>query len=85
MLYHSQLLTLIQKVAEHALTNLINLSGDPDVLECLASDEKFLDLVLSFLVVCCDTLTPDYRLQTLTTPSTPRKKMPTFSPWSSPT
>ncbi|KAJ6789399.1 hypothetical protein PWT90_00952 [Aphanocladium album] len=38
------------KVAEHALTCLINLSGDPDVLELIASDEKFLDLVLSFIV-----------------------------------
>ncbi|KAM3447533.1 hypothetical protein MY3296_008615 [Beauveria thailandica] len=38
------------KVAEYALSCLINLSGDPDVLECLASDDKFLDLVLSFIV-----------------------------------
>ncbi|ATY63384.1 family UPF0507 [Cordyceps militaris] len=38
------------QVAEHALSCLINLSGDPEVLECLASDEKFLDLVLSFIV-----------------------------------
>lgn len=45
-------LHLSQQVAEHALTSLINLSGDLDVLELLASDDKFLDLVLSFIVVC---------------------------------
>ncbi|KAF1729655.1 Protein HGH1 [Beauveria bassiana] len=39
------------KVAEYALSCLINLSGDPEVLECLASDDKFLDLVLSFIVL----------------------------------
>ncbi|KAJ4153741.1 hypothetical protein LMH87_010215 [Akanthomyces muscarius] len=38
------------QVAEHALSSLINLSGDLDVLECLATDDKFLDLVLSFIV-----------------------------------
>ncbi|PHH92812.1 hypothetical protein CDD83_4971 [Cordyceps sp. RAO-2017] len=38
------------KVAEHVLTILTNLSGDPEVLRELVTDEKFLDLVFSRLV-----------------------------------
>ncbi|CAK7233598.1 Protein hgh1 [Sporothrix bragantina] len=37
------------KIAEHALTNLINLSGDADVLKDLATDEKFLELIFILL------------------------------------
>ncbi|CAK7240998.1 MAG: Protein hgh1 [Sporothrix thermara] len=37
------------KIAEHALTILINLSGDADVLKDLATDEKFLDLLFILL------------------------------------
>ncbi|KAK3379923.1 putative cytoplasm protein [Lasiosphaeria ovina] len=33
-------------IAEHALTILINLSADRDVLECVATDDKFIDIVL---------------------------------------
>ncbi|KAK0715779.1 hypothetical protein B0H67DRAFT_581600 [Lasiosphaeris hirsuta] len=35
------------KIAEHALTILINLSGDREVLEAVATDEKFLGIVLT--------------------------------------
>ncbi|KYK59232.1 HGH1 protein [Drechmeria coniospora] len=38
------------KIAEHVLTLLINLSGDPEVLEELAKDEKFLDVLLSYII-----------------------------------
>ncbi|CAK7268862.1 Protein hgh1 [Sporothrix epigloea] len=37
------------KIAEHALTILINLSGDADVLKDLATDDKFLDLLFILL------------------------------------
>ncbi|KAK0722238.1 hypothetical protein B0T26DRAFT_209237 [Lasiosphaeria miniovina] len=35
-----------QVIAEHALTILINLSADRDVLEYIATDDKFIDIVL---------------------------------------
>ncbi|PSR79310.1 hypothetical protein BD289DRAFT_375662 [Coniella lustricola] len=35
------------KIAHHALFILVNLSGDSEILEKLASDEKFIDVVLS--------------------------------------
>ncbi len=34
------------------MNSLINLSGDPEILECLATDEKFLDRLFTFIVVC---------------------------------
>ncbi|KAB5572092.1 hypothetical protein GE09DRAFT_1170402 [Coniochaeta sp. 2T2.1] len=34
------------KIAEHVLAILVNLSGDPEILENLATDEKFLDVIL---------------------------------------
>ncbi|KAH8736050.1 hypothetical protein BGZ61DRAFT_341536 [Ilyonectria robusta] len=37
-------------VSEHAVNILINLSGDQEVLENLATDEKFLDLVFARIV-----------------------------------
>lgn len=40
------------KIAEHALTNLINLTGDADVLKDVASDDKFLELLFLLLTVC---------------------------------
>lgn len=40
-----------QKISEHAVTILVNLSGDKDVLETLATDDKFLELVFSRIVV----------------------------------
>ncbi|KAJ6447084.1 DNA-binding protein hgh1 protein [Purpureocillium lavendulum] len=38
------------KIAEHVLTMLVNLSGDPDVLTELAKDEKFLEVLLSYMI-----------------------------------
>jgi hypothetical protein len=40
-----------QTVADHALTILINLSVDRDVLENLATDEKFLTIILDRVAV----------------------------------
>ncbi|KAH8912575.1 DUF383-domain-containing protein [Coniochaeta sp. PMI_546] len=34
------------KIAEHVITILVNLSGDREILENLATDDKFLDVVL---------------------------------------
>ncbi|SPN97556.1 related to FAM203 family protein C1020.12c [Cephalotrichum gorgonifer] len=39
------------KIGGHALTILVNLSGEDDVLDSLTTDDKFLDLVLSKIVV----------------------------------
>ena len=41
----------IQQIAEHVLTILINLSADREVLENLATDETFLDTILSYVTV----------------------------------
>lgn len=38
------------KIAEHALSILINLTGDIDVLKEVASDERFLDLIFILLI-----------------------------------
>ncbi|KAM0275874.1 hypothetical protein ACHAQH_007304 [Verticillium albo-atrum] len=38
------------KIAEHAITILINLSGEHDVLELLAANDKFVDAVLARIV-----------------------------------
>ncbi|KAM4060364.1 hypothetical protein HRG_002066 [Hirsutella rhossiliensis] len=38
------------KIAEHVLTLLVNLSADPEVLEELAKDDKFLELVFLYIV-----------------------------------
>ncbi|KAL6809456.1 hypothetical protein GGI42DRAFT_240987 [Trichoderma sp. SZMC 28013] len=40
----------IAKIAEHALTILINLTGDQEILEFVATDEKFLEMVFSHIV-----------------------------------
>jgi hypothetical protein len=40
------------KIAEHAITMLVNLSSDKEVLEFLATDEKFLGIVFDLIVVC---------------------------------
>ncbi|KAK8080665.1 hypothetical protein PG997_008483 [Apiospora hydei] len=39
------------QIAEHVITILINLSADREVLENLATDEKFLDTILSFVTL----------------------------------
>lgn len=39
------------KIAEHALTILINLTGDQQVLESVATDDKFLDALFANIVV----------------------------------
>ncbi|KID92057.1 putative domain UPF0507 [Metarhizium guizhouense ARSEF 977] len=38
------------KIAEHVLTMLVNLSGDPEILEDLANDDKFIGVVLDHIV-----------------------------------
>ncbi|KAF7559904.1 hypothetical protein G7046_g4237 [Stylonectria norvegica] len=38
------------KISEHVVTMLVNLSGDQEVLESLATDEKFLDAVFAHIV-----------------------------------
>ncbi|KAG5981129.1 hypothetical protein E4U55_003265 [Claviceps digitariae] len=38
------------KIAEHVLTILINLAGDPDVLKDLASDDAFISVILDHIV-----------------------------------
>ncbi|PTD05297.1 Protein HGH1 [Fusarium culmorum] len=47
------------KIAEHALTMLVNLSGDEEVLKFLASDEKFLGIVFDLMVACLILLIPE--------------------------
>ncbi|KAI1497339.1 hypothetical protein F5X99DRAFT_397449 [Biscogniauxia marginata] len=39
------------KIAQHVITMLVNLSADREVLECLATDDKFLDEVLKRVTV----------------------------------
>ncbi|KAK3318519.1 hypothetical protein B0H66DRAFT_241397 [Apodospora peruviana] len=39
----------IPKIAEHALTILINLSGDPEVLENVATDDRFLGIAFAYV------------------------------------
>lgn len=43
---------LQQQIAEHIITSLVNLSADREILENLATDDKFLDLVLTLVTVC---------------------------------
>ena len=40
-----------KKIAEHAITILVNLSADREVLQNLATDDGFLDAVLARLLV----------------------------------
>lgn len=40
-----------QKIAEHVLTILVNLSAVQEVLESLARDDAFLDTILSHVTV----------------------------------
>lgn len=47
----ANILLVYQKIAEHALNILINLTEDPVVLESVATDEKFLEMVFSHIVV----------------------------------
>ena len=42
----------VQPIAKNALTILINISGDQDVLESLAKDDAFLDTLLLRITVC---------------------------------
>lgn len=45
------ILTRHQKIAEHVTTILINLSADREILESLATDDKFLSEVLRQIIV----------------------------------
>ncbi|KAH7319902.1 hypothetical protein B0I35DRAFT_478204 [Stachybotrys elegans] len=38
------------KISEHAVTILVNLSGDQEILEALATDDKFLDVLFALIV-----------------------------------
>jgi hypothetical protein len=42
----------VQEIAEHALTILINLTGDSAILQNVASDDRFLGFLHNNLVVC---------------------------------
>lgn len=44
----------LQPIAQHALTILINISDDGEVLTALAEDEEFLESVLGRVIVCGD-------------------------------
>ena len=46
----------VQKIAEHAITCLINLTAEKDVLEKVATDDRFLEILLGLLVVCVSVL-----------------------------
>lgn len=45
------MLTEEQKIAQHALTILVNLAAEKDILEYLATDEKFLNVVFARITV----------------------------------
>lgn len=48
-----------QPIAKNALTILINLSSDEEVLKCLAEDDDFIETLLFKLTVCyCSPLSP---------------------------
>lgn len=40
-----------KKIAEHVITILVNLSADREILESLATDDKFLSTILSYITV----------------------------------
>ena len=42
----------LQPIAQHALTILINISDDGEILSALAEDEEFLESVLGRVMVC---------------------------------
>lgn len=44
-------LTSCQQIAQHALTILVNIAADAEVLKFLASDDKFLDVIFSRITV----------------------------------
>ena len=77
-----QLKRTLQKIAEHALTILINLSGDTEVLEFIATDDKFLGIIIANVVVCPPPLSPTSSSNPCRTRPNPT---PTSSPCSSPT
>lgn len=45
------LLTLTQQIAQHALTILVNLAADGEILKNLATDDKFLRVIFSRIIV----------------------------------
>lgn len=40
-----------QQIAQHALTILVNLAADGDVLKVLATDDRFLDIIFFRILV----------------------------------
>lgn len=47
-----RVLTCTKPIAKNALTMLINLSDDPEVLKTLATDDDFLESLLFRITVC---------------------------------
>lgn len=45
------MLTREQQIAQHALTILVNLAADGEILENLATDDKFLSVIFARIVV----------------------------------
>lgn len=45
-------LTKGQQIAQHALTILVNLAADGEILRSLATDDKFLNVIFSRITVC---------------------------------
>ena len=45
-----------QPIAKNAVTILVNLSADPEILEALATDNAFVESVLTRLLVRCPEL-----------------------------
>jgi hypothetical protein len=52
------LLTVFQPIAKNALTILINISHDSEILENLATDDAFLETLLKKITVCRSNLLP---------------------------
>lgn len=54
------MLTEKQQIAQHALTILVNLAADKEILENLATDDKFLAIIFARITVrhSCSTSWP---------------------------
>lgn len=72
-------------IAKNALTILINISADPEVLKDIAKDDAFLELLLSRITVCQFPRVFGAGGPELTARRTKRSRMRTKSPCCSPT
>lgn len=50
-LHRAEMLTQEQQIAQHALTILVNLAADGEILRNLATDDKFLSVIFARIVV----------------------------------